>query len=182
MFSQLIDYLQWLSHKLPLELFCFIGSIIEEIVGPIPSPIILMTSGTIVSQRGIHWSYLLVLAIFASAGKTLASWLIYVIADKAEDFLLSKYGKLLGVSHKNVEKIGSYFTGSWKDDFWVFLFRAIPIFPTTTVSIACGFIKLDKKPYIRSTFLGFIFRSLFVLYLGYQGIESFAIIKTWLAE
>lgn len=120
--------------------------------------------------------------MFASAGKTLASWLIYVVADKAEDFLLSKYGKLLGVSHKNVERIGSYFNGTWKDDVLVFIFRAFPVFPTTTVSIASGFIKLDQKSFIRSTFLGFFIRSLFVLYLGYQGIESFAIIKTWLAK
>lgn len=182
MWLQLIDYLQWLSHKLPLEIFCFFGSLVEEIIGPIPSPLILMTSGTIVNQRGIHWSYLLILAMFASAGKTLASWLIYVVADKAEDFLLSKYGKLLGVSHKNVERIGSYFNGTWKDDVLVFIFRAFPVFPTTTVSIASGFIKLDQKSFIRSTFLGFFIRSLFVLYLGYQGIESFAIIKTWLAK
>lgn len=180
--SQIIDYIEWLSSKLPLEIFCFFGSIVEEIVGPIPSPVILMTAGSIVNQRSIHWAYLLLLALFASAGKTIASWVIYYIADKAEDFLLSKYGKLLGVSHKNVEKIGSYFNGTWKDDVLVFIFRAIPIFPTTTVSIASGFIKLDQKSFIRSTFIGFFFRSLFVLYLGYQGIESFAIIKAWFAE
>jgi len=182
MLESFVLILKNLATKLPLSWFCFIGSFVEEIIGPIPSPAILMTSGSIVAQRGTHWTYLLILAIFASAGKTLASWIVYFIADKAEDFLLSKYGKLLGVSHKNVEKIGSYFNGTWKDDFLVFLFRVIPIFPTTTVSVASGFIKLDQKSFIRSTFLGFFIRSLFILYLGYQGIESFTIIKTWLAE
>jgi membrane protein DedA with SNARE-associated domain len=155
---------------------------VEEIIGPIPSPVILMSSGSIVASRGLGWSYLILLAVFASAGKSLASWIIYYITDKTEDFLLSKYGRLLGISHKNVEKIGSYFNGSWKDDFLIFLFRAIPIFPTTTVSVACGFIKIDQKSFIRSTFLGFFIRSLFILYLGYQGIESFAIIKQWFTE
>lgn len=182
MISQLIGYLNFLSQKLPLEVFCFLGSLIEEIVGPIPSPVILMSSGSIASQRGIHWYYLIILAMFASAGKTIASWLIFYITDKTEDFLLSKFGRLLGVSHKNVEKIGSYFNGSWKDDFLIFIFRAIPIFPTTTVSVACGFIKIDQKSFIRSTFFGFFIRSLFILYLGYQGIESFAIIKQWFTE
>ena len=182
MIDQIISYLHFLSARLPLEWFCFIGSFVEEIVGPIPSPVILMTSGSIVFQRHYHWLYLIPLAIFASSGKTLASWVVYYIFDKAEDILLTKYGKLFGVSHKNVEKIGAYFNGTWKDDLIIFIFRAVPILPTTTISAASGIIKLDQKSFIRATFFGFLVRSIFLLYLGYAGIESFGLIKNWFAE
>lgn len=182
MFSQLIFFLQDISVRIPLELFCLIGSFVEEMIGPIPSPLILMTSGSIANTRQILPIYLIVLAIFASIGKTFASWVLYYLADKGEDLLFKKFGKVLGITHAGVEKVGAYFNGTWKDDFFIFIFRAIPIFPTTAVSIASGLIKLDQQSFVRSTFVGFFVRSLFLLYLGYTGVESFGIIKTLLAE
>ncbi|MFZ2152506.1 MAG: VTT domain-containing protein [Microgenomates group bacterium] len=182
MLNQLIAYLQHLSLVLPLEIFCLVGSFIEEIIGPIPSPIILVTSGTIVFQRHGPELYLIVLAIIAASGKTFASWIIYYLSDKVEDLIFTKYGQVLGTVRREVDKMSAYFNGTWKDDFFLILFRAIPIFPTTAVSIASGFIKLDQKSFIRSTFIGFFIRSLFLLYLGYAGIESFGLLRSWLAE
>jgi membrane protein DedA with SNARE-associated domain len=180
--DQIIVLLEGFSQKVPLEIFCLLGSFIEEIIGAIPSPVILVTSGSIVAHRHQTWLYLLLLAAIASAGKTFASWVIYIIFDKVEDVFSSKYGKYFGITHANIEKIGAYFSGGWRDDLIIFLFRAIPIFPTTTVAIACGFLKLDQKSFIRATYAGFFIRCLFLLYLGYAGIESFGFIKSWLTE
>lgn len=182
MMQTLISYLQFLSITLPLEIFCFIGSFIEEIIGPIPSPVVLVTAGSLVFHRHQSLIYLFLLAIIASAGKTLASWLVFIISDKIEDLIFIRYGKILGVLHQEVEKIGNRFNRTWQDDFLIILFRAIPVFPTTAVSVAAGFIKLDRNTFVRATFIGFFIRSLFLLYIGYAGIETFGIVKSWLAE
>src|SRR3989344_314625 len=85
-----------LAEKTPLEIFSFAGSFIEEVIAPIPSPLIMTTAGTIAHARDYQITYLLFLALLASCGKTAASWLLYVLADKLEDFISSRFGKILG--------------------------------------------------------------------------------------
>ncbi len=165
-----ISLLAWAA-KVPLEIFAFVGSIIEEIVAPIPSPLIMATAGTIASTQGKEILFLFWIAAIAAIGKTIGCWFFYFIADKAEDFLLGKFGKLIGFSHQEVESIGKHFSGTKKDDLVVIFLRALPIMPQTPVSIACGLIKMDLSHYIRSTLIGAFLRSLMMLYIGYSSIN-----------
>jgi len=50
MFSQLLTWIEGLSVLVPLELFVLIGSIIEELFSPIPSPLITTTAGFLVAS------------------------------------------------------------------------------------------------------------------------------------
>ena len=149
------------------------GSILEEVLAPIPSPLVMMLAGTIAHARNHPLAYLLLLSILASIGKTLGSWVFYILADKAEDVVLSRFGKILQISHKEVENIGKHFSGGLKDDLVLFVLRALPIVPTSLVSLVCGLIKLDLRTYLRSTFFGYFIRSFIFLYLGYTGIGTY---------
>jgi len=165
----------WLTawaQVVPLEWFVFVGAMIEEIVAPIPSPLVMTLGGSLSAAQNSPLSFLATLALIGAVGKTLGSWLVYFVADKAEDLVVNRWGKFLGVSHKEIESIGKHFNGGWRDDVILFLARAVPIMPTAPVSIGCGVIKINIRTYLTSTFLGTLVRNIFYLWLGYAGLSS----------
>ena len=168
-----INTLESSATKIPLELFVLIGSFVEEVIAPIPSPFIMTVAGSIAKAQEHTLLYLVVLAIFGAIGKTLGAWVLYYAADKAEDIIIGKFGKLLGVTHKEIEGIGKRFNKGWKDIIFLFVARAVPIIPSAPVSIVCGIIKLNIKIYLFSTFLGTCVRNTLFLYVGYVGVSSY---------
>ncbi len=167
-----INLLHQISGILPLPWFTFLGALIEEVIAPVPSPLVMTLAGSLAASQNSTWTYLVVLALFGSIGKTIGSYLIYVISDKGEDFVLNKLGKLLGVSHKEVEAIGKHLNKGWQDNLVLFLLRAVPIMPTAPVSIVCGLIKINLRTYLVSTFLGTLVRNVFYLYLGFTSVNA----------
>ena len=171
--EQIITLIKTLAYTIPLDVFAFIGSFMEEIIAPIPSPLVMTTAGTLAHTQNHTLLYLFWLALVASLGKTIASWLYYVLADKTEDLVLTRFGKFIGVSHNEIESIGRHFNGTWKDDVILLAVRALPIMPTSLVSVVCGFIKLNMRTYLQSTFIGYFIRSFIFLYLGYTGMATY---------
>lgn len=167
-----INLLHYISGILPLPWFTFLGAFIEEVIAPVPSPLVMTLAGSMAASQNSPWTYLLLLALFGSIGKTIGSYLIYVISDKGEDFVLNKLGKFLGVSHKEVETIGKHLNKGWRDEVVLFLLRAVPIMPTAPVSIVCGLIKINLRTYLTSTFLGTLVRNIFYLYLGFTSVNA----------
>jgi membrane protein DedA with SNARE-associated domain len=168
----LIEYLNSLATVVPLPWFTFLGSFIEEIIAPIPSPLVMTLAGSLAATGNNPWTYLGLMAFVGAIGKTLASSVLYVAADKGEDLILNKFGKFFGVSHKQVESIGNKLNKGWRDDVLIIILRAVPIIPSAPVSIICGLIKLNLRTYITSTFIGTTIRNLFYLGLGYTGVNA----------
>lgn len=170
--ESIITYLENFAKVVPLEIFTIVGSFLEEVISPIPSPFVLTTAGTITKAQNNPLVYILLIAVLASASKTAGGWLLYVITDKLEDIFIAKFGKFFGITHENIQKIGKYFNGTKRDWLALFILRSIPVMPSSPISITCGFIRLNKKNFLVSTFFGSIIRSLFFLYLGYTGLAA----------
>lgn len=179
----LIDLLYQLSSVLPTPWFTFIGSFVEELIAPIPSPLVMTLSGSLAASQQQPITYLFLLAMIGAVGKTIGSYLIYIAADRAEDLVMRRLGKFIGITHKEVEAIGKHLNKGWRDDIVLFLLRAIPIIPTAPVSVVSGLIKVKMRTYLVSTLLGTFVRNLLYLYLGFttvgalesvnQGLDSF---------
>lgn len=170
--NNIIAWLENLANRIPIEFFALVGSFIEELIAPIPSPIIMTMAGSIAQTQGKVLPYLLVLAVMSSIAKTGAGWLLYFIADVAEDVFMTRFGKFFGVSHQEIERIGAYISGGWKDSVVLFLLRSIPVMPSSPISVTCGAIKINLRTFLVATFFGSIIRSFFFLYLGYTGLEA----------
>lgn len=168
----LIHLLQQLAEHVPVELFAFIGSFIEELIAPIPSPVVMTVSGTMVAANGSPFWYLFIVAVIAAIGKTIGAIILYFVADKGEDIILSKVGRFIGVTHKQVEHIGDRFQGTPRDYVTLLVIRSTPIIPSAPISLICGLIALPKKLFIISTFFGTIVRDFVYLYIGYTGIGA----------
>lgn len=166
----IIRLIERYAQQLPLELFVFVGCFLEEVVSPIPSFVVLIPAGAAAHVQGISWWYLLVLAILGAAGRILASMLLYVVADRSEDWLFGKGRRLFGVTHKQLERFGRRFNGSRHDWVVLFLLNAIPVVPTSLLSLACGFVKVDFRMFVAATFLGSAINAVIYMSIGYAGI------------
>lgn len=172
-FDNLITYIESLAYKIPLELFVLFGSFIEEIIAPIPSPIVMVLAGSLAHAQNHGVVYLFWLALFGAIGKTAGAYILYFVADKLEDVVIHKFGKYIGVTHKEIESIGSKLNGGWQDNVFLFVARALPIIPSAPVSLGCGLIKINKRTFLTSTFAGTYVRDLLYLYLGYLGLGNY---------
>jgi len=173
LFHQIEAWLADLSARIPVELFIFFGAFIEEVIAPIPSPLVLTLAGSIAFSQKHALVFLLWLSLVGTVGKTLGAWLVYFIADKLEDVIVGRFGKFIGVAHKDVEGIGKHFKGGWKDYFILFILRALPVIPSAPLSVVCGIIKINLRTYLVATFLGTYVRNLIFLYIGYAGVATY---------
>lgn len=165
--EHIITWLQQLAQQVPVTLFVFIAALVEEIIAPIPSPLVMMLAGSIAESQRQPIIFLFWLSLVGALSKTFGSYIVYLVADKAEDLVIDKFGKLLGVSKKDTEGLGAFFSKGRRDDIGIFLLRAIPLMPTAPVSVIAGLIKINLKTYLLSTFAGLLIRSFIYMYLGY---------------
>lgn len=170
--NSLIQWLESLSHQVPITWFVLLGSIVEEVIAPIPSPLVMMLAGSISATQDTPIAFIFTLALIGAFSKTVGSLLIYLLADKAEDILVGTFGKFFGVSQSDTEGLGKFLGEGKRDDLAIFLMRAFPVIPTAPVSIIAGLLKIDLKTYLLSTFFGLTIRNTIYLYLGYTSLGA----------
>lgn len=164
-------WLQGLSQTLPLAQFVFFGSLLEEIISPIPAYLVLALAGSVAFTRGYGWLDLGVLVVLAALGKTLGASVYYVVGDALEDLFARIFGKYFKTDVHAIEKFGQKFSGNhWKDGGMLFLLRAFPLTPTTPLSLACGVVKISFPVYFTATFFGGVVKDIFYISAGYFGI------------
>lgn len=168
----LITWLESLAQQIPVTWFVLIGSFVEEVIAPIPSPLVMLLAGSISASQHSSLLFIFSLAIIGSFSKTFSSLIIYFLADKAEDVIVGRFGKFFGVSKNDTEGLGKFLGEGKRDDIAIFLMRAIPVMPTAPVSIIAGLIKIKLSTYLISTFFGLIVRNVIYLYLGYMSIGA----------
>ncbi len=168
-----IAYLEHLSTQVPLGLFVLIGSFIEEIVAPIPSPLVMTLAGSLASIQARGILYLVLLGLLGATGKIVGTAIFYYISYALEDVLISKFGKFIGVSNADIEKLSEKFSRGTKDFWLIFFARLIPIVPTSPVTIISGILKLEQKTFFLASFFGYFGRGLIYLFLGYFAYESY---------
>lgn len=147
-----------------------LGTFVEELLFPIPSLLVLLPAGVAAEVQGMGLVYLTFLAVLSATGRVLGALVVYWLSDKIEDLALSKGRKLFGYGHADIERLGTRLSGT-KRDWWVlFLLNVAPGVPPV-VPIACGFLKVDLRMFITTTFFGNIISTGTLLYIGYTGLQ-----------
>jgi len=172
LFSELLVYLETMANYVPLEVFTFFGTILEEILAPIPSPFVMTITGSIARAQGHLLGYLVVVSLIGALGRVVGTSFLYLVADTAEDIVIGRFGGFLGVSHREITQIGSRFNGTARDYLTLILLRSIPVMPSSPISVVCGLVKLNFKVFAIGTAIGSVFRNLFFLYIGFTGLAA----------
>ena len=153
------------------QLSVFVGVMIEQIIVPIPSPMIVMGAGAILIPPGLSipnafLQILWVIVLPGSIASTLGSYIGYLISFYGGKALVIRLERFLDVDWNQIERLEKRFQGR-KEALSIFLSRAIPVFPISLVSIFAGLLRVPIRPFTIFTFLGSIFRTLFLGFFGW---------------
>jgi len=164
---------QWIMELMRThgQLSVFIGVMIEQIIVPIPSPMIIMGAGAILISPGLSIpnafiQILWIIVLPGTVASTLGSYIGYLISFYGGKALVVRFQRFLGVDWKKIENLERRFRGK-KEALMIFLSRAIPVFPISLVSIFAGLLRIPIRPFTLYTFLGSIFRCFFLAFFGW---------------
>ena len=164
---------QWIMELMRAhgQLSVFVGVMIEQIIVPIPSPMIIMGAGAILipPELSIPRAFVQILWIIVLPGiiaSTLGSYIGYLISYYGGKALVVRFERFLGVDWDQIERLEKRFHGR-RENLSLFLFRAIPVFPISLVSVFAGLFRIPLKPFTLYTFLGSIFRCLSLGFVGW---------------
>ena len=152
------------------QLSVFIGVMIEQIIVPIPSPLIIMGAGAILisPELSISNAFLRIfwtIVLPGSIASTLGSYIGYMISYYGGKALVLRFQRFLGVDWDEIENLEKRFHGK-KEAISIFFSRAIPVFPISLVSIFAGLLRVPLKPFTVYTFLGSTLRCFFLAFVG----------------
>ena len=150
-----------------------IGVLIEAIIAPIPSPIVLMTAGFVLIEPGLALNtallkILFVITIPASIAGVVGNYFVYGIAYFGGKPLVKKFRKFLGFSWRDVVRIQKMFELHHREDVSLFFLRALPIVPLSLVSAGAGFLEMDWRKFGVFSFLGMIPRNFVLAFIGWK--------------
>jgi membrane protein DedA with SNARE-associated domain len=153
------------------QLSVFVGVMIEQIIVPIPSPLILMGAGAllispVLSVPNAFLQILWIIVLPGAIASTLGSHIGYMISYYGGKALIDRFQRFLGVDWEQIGILEKRFHGR-KEAVAIFFSRAIPVFPVSLVSIVAGLLRIPLKLFTVYTFLGSIFRCLFLALVGW---------------
>lgn len=170
-------FIETASHTLPLLPFLFWASLLEELIAPIPAFFVAIVAAPLVHAQHYTVIGIIGLALLSGAGKTLGTWIYYILGDKAESWVTGKWGRALGLSHQNFLRWGAKLGKGWKDEIFLTIVRMVPIFPSAPISVLAGVLKIRMRSFFGATFVGFSIRNGILLAVAYEGFDWW---KAWL--
>jgi membrane protein DedA with SNARE-associated domain len=149
----------------------FVGVIIESVIVPIPSPLIIMGAGFLLISPELSFlealmPILVQIVLPGSIASTLGAYIGYGIGYIGGKPLVERLQGFLGFRWSDVEAMERRFHVGQVNTSLFFL-RALPIFPLSVISAAAGLLRLPVKQFTLWTFYGSIPRCLFLGYLGW---------------
>lgn len=156
----------------------FIGGIVEQIIVPIPSPIITMSGGAFLvtnqpSFFNILWQIITRVSIPYSVGAVIGTALVFFIAYFGGRPLLDKFGKYIGISWKLIEKVRADFQKTIADELFILIAVIIPVVPVSLISAFSGAFRFKPTKFFPIMFLALIIRAIILGYIGFQMGEAF---------
>ena len=149
----------------------FAGVIIESVIVPIPSPLVIMGAGFILISpeltfTGAMLPILLLIVLPGSIGSTLGAYIGYGIGFWGGKPLVERWKGFLGINWRELDAFQSRLREGQVRAI-IFWLRAVPIFPLSLISAAAGFVRLAPWTFTLWTFYGSIPRCLFLASLGW---------------
>jgi len=134
---------------------------------------VLVPAGAVAQVRDYTAWYLLVLMVFSAIGRIIGSVILYGLAGKLEHTLLvKKRRRIFNVTHEQIQQLGQRLSkGGWRDWVTLFTLNAIPIFPTSGLSLICGFLKVNFRMFAFCSFFGTMINALIFMSIGYAGVR-----------
>lgn len=156
----------------------FFASLIEQIIAPIPSPLIPIMAGFfLLPAHGFFWDVLwqsmFIIALPVAFGATIGSLILYFLGYLGGKPIIEKSKKWIGLNWEDLEKVKIKLNNSRLDESTLFILWALPIVPSTAIAVSCGIIRYPVFKYILITISGIFIRATIMSIVGWQAGELY---------
>lgn len=159
----------------------FGAAILEEVISPIPSALVQGVAGVIlfagVALSPASIGHFLWTVSFASAlGVTIGSLPYVWLARKIGLLLVEKYGKWIGVTHADIEKLRLKLEKTkWDSALFVGL-RAFPLVPSVALAVYGGITEMNIFKYMALSMIGVFIRATVIGAIGWFAGNEISVI------
>ncbi|PIS14976.1 hypothetical protein COT63_02445 [Candidatus Shapirobacteria bacterium CG09_land_8_20_14_0_10_38_17] len=180
MFEVINNLTTWLLASIgkngPLAIF--LGGLIEQVIIPIPSPLITMAGGFLLIPQNIPFEQVLKEALLKvvlpyTIAASLGLGIVYFIAYFGGKPLIEKFHHYLGFSWQDIKQLQKKFRGTKKDGLLIIALRAIPVIPISVISGVCGAIRFPIPEFYIASIVGVFIRSFILTLIGWQTGEAY---------
>lgn len=160
------------------SLAMLLGGFVEQIIVPIPSPIITMAGGAFLVEHSPFsfqkiWEIFTRVSLPYSLAATIGTSLVFLITFYGGKPLIDKFGKYIGISWKLIEKVRADFQKSIRDEVFILISCSIPVVPVSLISAFCGGFRVKPVKFYPLVFLALLIRSTILGFVGFQMGEAF---------
>ena len=157
----------------------FFATLIEEIIAPIPSPLVPLAAGFFLLPASISFAEIVlrgafVIALPVSIGISIGSSLVYALGFFGGKPVIEKSKRWTGIKWQDIEKLEVRFTRGKSYEIALFILRLLPIVPGVAISGFCGVVRYPFEKFIIITCLGAFFRAFVLGIIGWQVGELYA--------
>jgi membrane protein DedA with SNARE-associated domain len=150
----------------------FIGSVMEEIIVPIPSSLVQAGAGLfLLGGEPVTFTSVLKLitwvALPAALGVSIGSLLIYFIVYYGGMPAIRRFGKYFLIDPNKVEEARVRIASKHSTLYALTALRFIPLLPNALVTAAAGLLRIKLWPYLYSTFIGVFIRAIYLGAIGW---------------
>ncbi len=172
------EIIRWIMELMVAHgpLSVFVGVILESVIVPIPSPLIIMGAGALLMAPGLSWSQAFVeitykVVIPGATASTIGAFFAYGVAYWGGKPLFDRWQGFLGFGWDQVLAAEKRLSGhaAWM----IMVLRALPIVPLSLVSAAAGGLRMSVFTFSWATLAGSIPRCYFLGVLGYLMRDSY---------
>ncbi len=165
----------------------FGATMLEEIIAPIPSPIVPLAAGffllplssslTLAVMKAIT-----LIALPVSLGVSLGSSIMYAIGYFGGKPFVEQTRRWSGIDWHDVERTEARLTSGRGDEITLFVLRLLPIIPGVAISGLSGIIRYPYKKFIAITAVGSFLRAFALGLIGWQAGELYVTYASTIAH
>jgi membrane protein DedA with SNARE-associated domain len=154
----------------------FIMMVLESMVFPSPSEVVMPFAGFIASQGTFN---LILVIIVSTLGSIIGSLLSYYIGKRWGTHLVEKYGKYVLINVDDLERTEHWFER--RGEVTIFFSRLIPVV-RHLISLVAGVAEMDVKRFIIYTIAGAAIWNSITAYLGYYLGQNYELVTKYTEE
>lgn len=160
------------------SLAMFLGGFVEQIIVPIPSPIISMSGGAFLVKPNLPlfetiWQIIQKVSLPYTLGATLGTSLVFWIAYLGGKPAIDRFGQHIGISWKLIKKIKVDFQKTIRDEVFILISCTIPVVPVSLVTAFCGGFRISPAKFYPMIFLALLIRAAILGFIGLSMGETF---------
>ena len=155
----------------------FIASFLEEVIAPLPSPVVMTASGFFLLEGDLSFNFFVSLIFFIAIpyalGVTVGSFFLYGLFRYFGESAVKRWGPWFGISWSKIEQLKNKMNKSRWDEGTLLFLRIVPIVPSAVLSSMCGLVKMKLLNYTLVTVLGVAIRTAIFASLGWYLGEAY---------